>query len=69
MLEKNTLLENFIFNELFILGYDIYGGLNGKFEFTFIAEDREKKEKIYVHLSKASLKDELVKEVNKLLKI
>lgn len=63
----HTLKENLLFNELSQKWYTVYGWMNGKFEFSFIAE--KQKEKIYVHLSNQNDKDEIKKEVRKMLKI
>ncbi|MFK7780235.1 MAG: AAA family ATPase [Candidatus Gracilibacteria bacterium] len=63
----NILLENLIFNILEYNNYTIYSGLNGKFDFSFYIE--KENEKMYIHISKQETKEELKKEVNKLLKI
>ena len=41
--------------------------MNGKFDFSFIAKSNDKK--IYIHLSRQTEKEEIKKEVRKLLKI
>ena len=65
--ERHTLLENLIFNDLYTLNYEIYWWMNGKFDFSFIAKSNDKK--IYIHLSRQTEKEEIKKEVRKLLKI
>jgi hypothetical protein len=67
LVDTNTLKENLIFNELYSLWYEIYGWLNGKFDFSFIAEKNW--ERIYIHLSEQTDKEEIKKEVRKLNKI
>jgi hypothetical protein len=56
--------------------YTIYGGLSWNFDFTFYWEKNINAEqyindnnKIYIHISSETTKDEIKKEVNKLLKI
>lgn len=81
---NNTILtENLVFNILEYNNYTVYSGLNWKFDFTFYIEkeniplsnahkDEEKEislEKKYIHISKQTTKEEIKKEVNKLLKI
>ncbi len=69
--DKNILTENLIFNILYYNNYTIYWGTNWKFDFSFYCERvfETSKEKLYIHISYETRKDELRKEVNKLLKI
>jgi hypothetical protein len=70
--EKRILTENLIFNILYYNNFSIYWGVNWKFSFTFYWEKEtvdSKKEKIHILISYETRKDELRKEVNKLLKI
>ena len=66
-LKKELLTENLIFNILYYNNFQIYSGLNWKFEFTFYWKNEW--EKLFIHISKQSRKEEIKKEVNKLLKI
>ncbi|MCD5385184.1 AAA family ATPase [Candidatus Gracilibacteria bacterium] len=66
-LKNKILIENLIFNILDFNNYDIYSGLNGKFEFSFYGEKAD--ENIFIHISESKNKDELKKEINKLNKI
>lgn len=68
-LSRETLLENLIFNILECNNYIIYTWLNWKFDFSFYWEKEDSSRKIYIHISKQTQKEELKKEVNKLLKI
>lgn len=69
------LKENLIYNELLQNWYIINWWINWKFEFSFIARKENKKSnKIeidtkYIHLSKQISKEEIKKEVRKLIKI
>ena len=65
---NNTILiENFIFLELQKKWYKIYAWKNWNFEFSFIAEINGSK--IYIHISRETIKDEIKKERKKLNKI
>jgi len=82
---KNILLENLIFSILEYNNYTIYGWLNWKFEFSFLAKplscpmdtpsdkffspSQEKEATICVHISRQTKREEIKKEVKKLLKI
>lgn len=66
-LKNKILIENLIFNILDFNNYDIYSGLNWKFEFSFYWEKAD--ENIFIHISESKNKDELKKEINKLNKI
>lgn len=66
-LNKKILIENLIYNKLEYNNYAINSGLNWKFEFSFYAV--RDTAKLYIHISKQTTKEELKKEVNKLLKI
>ncbi|MDD3144950.1 MAG: AAA family ATPase [Candidatus Gracilibacteria bacterium] len=66
-LDKNILIENLIFIKLNYNNYLINGGLNGIFEFSFIATKNDTK--IYIHISKETERQEINKEMNKLQKV
>ncbi len=74
---KNILLENLIFSILEYNNYTIYSWLNWKFEFSFYARPHpwipsplgEKEAAIYVHISRQTKREEIKKEVKKLLKV
>lgn len=71
---KTILLENYIFNELQRKWYKVHAWKSWNFEFTFIAEkihheNNEKINKIYIHISKETEKDEIKRERKKLNKI
>lgn len=70
---KKTLIENLIFNKLEYNNYKIYSWLNWKFDFSFYWIKEKKNshliKSIYIHISEETKKEELKKEVNKLLKI
>jgi len=66
-LKKDILIENLIYNILEYNNFNIYSGLNWKFEFSFYW--KRKDEKIFIHISKQETKEEIKKEVNKLNKI
>ena len=69
-LEKNILIENLIFNKLEFNNYEVFSWTNWKFEFSFYAKQNTKKqETIFIHISNQETKEELKKEVNKLLKL
>ena len=68
-IDNDILNENLIFNILEYNNYRIYSWLNWKFEFTFFWENKTSKEKIYIHITQHRQKDEIKKEINKLLKI
>ncbi|MDD2907489.1 MAG: AAA family ATPase [Candidatus Gracilibacteria bacterium] len=67
MLDKNKLIENLVFIQLNYNDFSIFGGLNGLFEFSFIAKKSDKT--IYIHICKETEKSEIKKEINKLLKV
>lgn len=66
-LDIDILKENLIFIYLYYNDFDIFWWKNWNFEFSFIA--RKNEETIYIHLSKEVEKNEIKKEINKLLKI
>ncbi len=66
-LDKDILTENLIFNKLEYNNFNVFSGYNWKFNFSFYWE--KDSFKIYVHISKQDTKEELKKEVKKLLKI
>lgn len=66
-LDIDILKENLVFIYLYYNNFNIFWWKNWNFEFSFIA--RKNKETIYIHLSKEVEKNEIKKEVNKLLKI
>ncbi len=71
-LNNKILLENMVFNILELYNYNIYWWIIWKFEFTFyweIENNSSIKEKIYIHISEHNSKEEIKKEVSKLLKI
>lgn len=80
-LNNKILVENLIFNILEYNNYTIYSWVNWKFDFSFYIEKENKPlinvasedtisiEKKYIHISRQTTKEELRKEVNKLLKI
>lgn len=68
-LDNNLLLENLIYNKLEFNNYDVYSWLNWKFHFTFYWINKITSEYIYIHISEQSKKEEIKKEVNKLLKL
>jgi predicted AAA+ superfamily ATPase len=65
--DRESLIENLVFNDLYSLWYEIYWWINGKFDFSFIAEKNNSR--LYIHLSKETHKEDIKKEVRKLLKI
>lgn len=66
-LPEYSLKENLLFQELSQNWYQINSGINGTFEFTFVAEKNN--EKLFFHYSKQVEKTELKKEINKLNKV
>lgn len=64
---KSILLENTIYNLLQYNNYKIYSWLNWKFEFSFYW--KKEWEKIFILISKQTKKEEIKKEINKLIKI
>ncbi len=66
-LDNKTLWENIIFVYLKYNNFTVYWWKNWVFELSFIAEKDNKK--IYIHLSNNIDKNEIKKEINKLLKI
>ena len=66
-LNKNLLLENLIFNKLDYKNYEVFSWINWKFEFNFYWIKEE--EKIFIHISNQTRRDDIKKEVSKLLKI
>ncbi len=75
--KKTEAIENLIYNELLKNWYKIKSAINWKFNFDFYARKKEfqkeknniKINKIYIHISKTSNKQELKKEINKLNKV
>lgn len=65
--KKDVVLENILFLELNLRGYSIYSGINGKFHFTFFT--KKLWEKMCIHLSHQTDKNEIKKEIKKLSKI
>lgn len=79
-IDRSILLENLIFNILEYNNYGIYWWINWKFNFSFYCvknnnliweaeQESENSYKIFVHISNEKQKEEVKKEVNKLLKI
>jgi len=66
-LDKDILIENFLFTQLLAKWYEVYNWKNWVFEFTFYWVNDNNN--IYIHISRQNDKNELKKEVNKLLKI
>lgn len=66
-LNNHILQENLIFVTLNYYNFNIYWWNNWVFDFSFYWEKENKK--IYIHLSKQTEKNEIKKELNKLLKI
>lgn len=66
-LSNDILIENFVFNILEYNNYEIFWGLNWKFNFSFYC--KKDNNEIFIHISKQETKEELKKEVNKLNKI
>ena len=65
-LNRNILIENLIFSDLISLWYKVHNWKNWTFDFTFYwVKDAEK---IFIHISKETDKNELKKEVRRLLK-
>lgn len=67
MLNESTLFENLIFNKLEHNNFTVYAWLNWKFDFSFYGVNWDLK--IYIHISKHRQKDDIKKEVGKLLKM
>lgn len=66
-LSNKTLIENTIYNILDYNNFNIYSWLNWKFNFSFYWKKKWKN--IYIHISEQTKKEEIKKEVNKLIKI
>ena len=65
-LDKESLKENLIYNELKKLWCKIYSGINGRFEFSFYAKcDKD----LFIHISNEWNKNEIKKLAGKLAKI
>ncbi|PID86294.1 hypothetical protein CSB08_01380 [Candidatus Gracilibacteria bacterium] len=66
-MDNYTLTENYIYNVLSYLGYKVYGGINGVFNFNFIAF--KENTKILIYISKdSSNNDEIKSSARKLIK-
>jgi len=80
-IDKKILEENFIYTELLVKWYKIYNWKNWAFDFTFYwikkyphpttgtSPLQEEEDRIYIHISRENDKNELKKEVRKLLKV
>lgn len=66
-LDNKILIENIIFVYLKYNNFNVYWWKNWVFELSFLAEKNNKK--VYLHLSSNIDKNEIKKEINKLLKI
>jgi len=69
ILDKDILMENLIYNKLEYNNFTVYAWLNWKFDFSFYWKDNKSENKVYIHITKHRQKDNIKKEVNKLLKI
>ncbi len=69
-LSDDTLTENLIYNELIKKGYEIQGGIYGRFEFDFLCTPTwiMKDQDLYLHISKESDRNEIQKQARKLWK-
>jgi len=69
---EEILIENLVFNILELHNYKIFWWINWNFEFTFYWElivNELENNKLFVHISKSTNLEDLMKEVNNLLRI